>query len=112
VSESNSRSWKGPFLEALLETDKAKITKLAYASEGAMFLRLQELAGSSDHHEERSEMQVACAALLSIRVHKLGWPCTLPSQPGWPLSPPRQVSSAARRRMVEPSKFTENPANT
>jgi hypothetical protein len=84
MSESNSRSWEEPFLEALLETDKEKLTKLVYEVEGAMYFRLQELAGSSDHHEERSGMQVACAALLSIRVHKLGWPCTLPSEPGWP----------------------------
>ncbi len=82
MSESNSRSWKEPFLEALLETDKEKLTKLVYAAEGTMFLRLQKLAGSSDHHEERSEMQVACAALFSIQVNKLGWPSTLPNRPG------------------------------
>jgi hypothetical protein len=86
VPEYNSRSWKVPFLEAMFETDKEKLTKLVYAAEGAIFVRLQELAGSSDHHEERSEMQVACAALLTVQVNKLGWPCTLPGEPGWPLS--------------------------
>ena len=85
MSESNSRSWKGPFLEAMFETDKERLRKLVYAAEGAMFLRSQELAGL-DHHEERSELQVACAALLTVQVNKLGWPCTLPGEPGWPLS--------------------------
>ena len=45
MSESNSRSWKGPFLEAMFETDKERLRKLVYAAEGAMFLRSQELAG-------------------------------------------------------------------
>jgi hypothetical protein len=58
----------------LIETDEAKLTALVHATEGAMFLRWQELANSTDHHEEMSEMEVASAALLSIKAHKLGWP--------------------------------------
>jgi hypothetical protein len=79
MTELHSPSWKHPFLEALLEPDKAKLTRLVYAAEGAIFLRAQELAGSADHREERSELHVASAALLSIQVNKLGWPCRLPS---------------------------------
>ena len=39
-----------------------------------MFRRWQELADSTDHHEERSELDVASAALLYVKNHKLGWP--------------------------------------
>jgi hypothetical protein len=116
VSESNSRSWKEPFLEALFETDKEKLTKLVYTAEGAMFLRSQELAGSSDHHEERSELQVACAALLTVQVNKLGWPCTLPKEPGWPLSPSKQASPAERLDpgygKELPERFVHSPNNS
>jgi hypothetical protein len=79
--EPNSPSWRQPFLEALVETDKEKLLKLVHATEGAIFLRFNELEGSSDHHEERSEMRAACATLLSIQVNKLGWPSSLPINP-------------------------------
>jgi hypothetical protein len=74
---SNS-SWKKPYLEALAETDKKKLTELVYAAEEAIFRRAQELSGSTDHHEERSELNEASAALMAIQVHKLGWPAPLP----------------------------------
>ena len=67
-------SWKVRFESTLTETDETKLTELVHATEAAMFCRWQELAGSSDHHEERSEMDVASATLLSIKTHKLGWP--------------------------------------
>ena len=44
------------------------------ATEQAIALRAQELLNSPDHHNERSEMTVANAALLSMKTHKLGWP--------------------------------------
>ncbi|MGC2769470.1 MAG: hypothetical protein WB607_28490 [Candidatus Acidiferrum sp.] len=75
MSDSYSASsWKVPFESMLTETDETKLTELVHATEAAMFRRWQELASSSDHHEERSEMDVASAALLSIKTHKLGWP--------------------------------------
>jgi hypothetical protein len=67
-------SWKQPFLQALEESDKQKLGELVSASELAMFRRRQELRNSSDHHEERSEMNVAELALLTIKTQKLGWP--------------------------------------
>jgi len=81
VPESNSPSWKEPFLEALRESDKVKLAELVHAAEGAIFLRLQELAESPDHHEERSQINVACAALLSIQINKLGFPSSLSEKP-------------------------------
>jgi hypothetical protein len=74
MTDRHSSSWKEPYLEALRESDKEKLTELVQAAEGAIFLRLQELAGSADHHEERSEINKACADLLSIQVNKLGFP--------------------------------------
>lgn len=67
-------SWQEPYQRALAETDKDRLIELIHAAEAAMFRRWQELAGSSDHHEEKSEMEVASAALLSIKTRKLGWP--------------------------------------
>lgn len=67
-------SWQELYLNALTETDQKKLSELIQAVEGAMFLRWQELANSTDHREERSEMHVASAALLAIKTHKLGWP--------------------------------------
>jgi hypothetical protein len=72
--------WKQPFLAALEETDEDKLRTLVYAAEQAIFLRMQELGDSADHHDERDEIQKACAALLSIQVNKLGWPSSLPDR--------------------------------
>ena len=70
-------SWKELFLWALIESDKEKLTELVQATEQAIALRAQELLNSPDHHEERSEMAVAHAALLVIKTHKLGWPAVV-----------------------------------
>ncbi|MFZ0579836.1 MAG: hypothetical protein WAN72_19330 [Candidatus Acidiferrales bacterium] len=73
------QEWKELFLEAvffqaLLESDKEKLTELLRASEQVMVLRAQEILNSSGHHEECGEIQTALAALLSIKTRKLGWP--------------------------------------
>jgi hypothetical protein len=70
----DSFSWKEPYLAALKETNEEKLTELVYAVEGVIFCRLQELAGSSGHQEERDEMSSALATLLKIQTGKLGWP--------------------------------------
>jgi hypothetical protein len=75
MSDSYSASsWKEFYYRALTETDADKLIELIHATEAAMFRRWQELADSTDHHEERSEMEVASTALLSIKNQKLGWP--------------------------------------
>ena len=73
MQDSYLMSWKEHFLHALLESDTEKLTELVQATEQALALRAQELLNSSDHHEERSQMTVAKASLLAIKVHKLGW---------------------------------------
>jgi hypothetical protein len=74
MGKSDPTLWKELYLQALLESDTEKLTELVQATEQAIVLRAQELLNSSDHHEERSEMAVAKASLLAIKVHKLGWP--------------------------------------
>jgi hypothetical protein len=79
VPQDARQMWKELFLEAmffqaLLETDKEKLTEMLQGAERVMVLRAQELLNSSDHREERGEMDTALAALLSIKIHKLGWP--------------------------------------
>jgi hypothetical protein len=66
--------WKELYLWALIESDKEQLTGLIQAIEQAIARRARELLNSPDHHEERSEMTVANAALLSMKTHKLGWP--------------------------------------
>ena len=72
-------SWKQPFLQALRESDKQRLGELVLAAEHAIILRQQELKHSSDHHEERSEMQVAIAALLRGLILRPGLRCWLPA---------------------------------
>jgi Mlc titration factor MtfA (ptsG expression regulator) len=73
MNEQGSRpSWKQPFLRALRESDKQRLRELVIAAEHAIILRQQELGNSSHYHEERSEMQVTIAALLTVSVYKLG----------------------------------------
>ena len=66
--------WKEFYLEALLESDREKLTGLVATTEQAIAVRSQELLNSADHHEERDEMAIALASLLAIKTHELGWP--------------------------------------
>lgn len=73
--------WKELCLQTVLESDPQKLTELVLASEQAMADRARQFLSSSDQHEERSEMAIAKASLLSIKTHKLGWP-PVPSSGG------------------------------
>lgn len=81
IQDSYLISWKEHYLHALLESNTEKLTELVQVTEQAIALRAEELLNSSDHHEERSQMAVAKASLLAIKVHKLGWP-SVPSSCG------------------------------
>jgi hypothetical protein len=74
MRDSYRISWKELYLWVLIESEKEKLTGLIQAVEHAIARRAQELLNSPDHHEERSEMAAANAALLSMKTHKLGWP--------------------------------------
>lgn len=74
MSNSDVLPWKQAYQETLENQDTEKLTSRILNAEAAIFERLQQLAGSSDHREERKEMEAAAADLLAIKVHKLGWP--------------------------------------
>jgi hypothetical protein len=76
---SDSFAWKEPYLAALKENDKEKLTELVHATEDAIFKRQQEIAGSGDHFDEQMELKACCEGLLSIQINKLGWPSSFPS---------------------------------
>lgn len=73
----DSYPWKETFQRMLQESDEGRLHELVLATEQALVERARELANSSDHHEERSELAAAMAALLTIKTHKLGWPAVL-----------------------------------
>ena len=74
----NSFSWKEPYLAALKESDKEKLTELVGAAEDAIFRRLQELSALSGHGSEREELKTASEGLLMLQVERLGWPSSVP----------------------------------
>jgi hypothetical protein len=65
-------SWRQPVLRALRASDEQTLGELILAAEHAIIQRQRELRDSTDHHEERSEMHVAMAALMASNVYKLG----------------------------------------
>jgi hypothetical protein len=79
VGESDQPLWKALYTEALVESDKKKVTLLILAAELAMTERCRQLLNSPDHYEERTELAVAKTALETIRFRKLGWPPVAPS---------------------------------
>jgi hypothetical protein len=81
MPDFNSSSWKHPYLEALRESNKERLSELVYVTEGAILLRLLELGDSADYDKERDEIDAAYADLLTIKIHKLGWPPSMPSKP-------------------------------
>jgi hypothetical protein len=71
MQDSYPMSWKDLYLQTLLESDEEKLKELVHATEQAIVLRT--ISGSASQ-EERSEMTIANASLLSIKTHRLGWP--------------------------------------
>jgi hypothetical protein len=62
-------SWRESYEKAIQELDNRKLE-----TEAGIFKRLQELASSSDHHQERAQIRRISVDLLAIKIHKLGWP--------------------------------------
>jgi hypothetical protein len=79
MGESNQPLWKELYMEALLESEKDKVTLLLLAAELAMTERSRQLLNAPDHHEELTELAVATAALETMRFRKLGWPPVAPN---------------------------------
>lgn len=59
--------WQPEFHEALLETNRGKLLEKIHGFETAVFVRLQELALSSDHRDERIAIRDATAAIAVLK---------------------------------------------
>jgi hypothetical protein len=66
--------WKTAHEKAVWESDTKKLLTEIHATEGALFLRWQEIADDAGYTKERAEMKAAAADLLAIKIHRLGWP--------------------------------------
>jgi hypothetical protein len=74
MPDARSVMWEEKYQKAITQTDKGQLEQLILEAEQALFLRAQQLQNSSDHREERLAMDAASAALIAIKVYKLGWP--------------------------------------
>lgn len=63
--------WQAEFQEVVIELDREKLFAKIQKFETAVFVRLQELARSSNHYEER---QATDDALATVRVLKVAHP--------------------------------------
>ena len=59
--------WQAEFQEAVVELNREKLSDKIQKFETAVSVRLQELASSADHHDER---QAIDDALATVRVLK------------------------------------------
>ena len=66
--------WHEPYQAALLEFHTEQLKKEIAAAESAIFQRFQELAGESDHTEERARLNEALRALRALQTERLGYP--------------------------------------
>jgi len=66
--------WLLKYREALLETDRGKISERVEEAEGAIFERLQALSDAQDGHAERQAIQDAIRALRVIKRDRLNFP--------------------------------------
>jgi hypothetical protein len=74
MTEMKYPAWQRPYQDALLEVDREKLRTKIDAAETAIFFRMQELAGNSDHHDETLAMHDAQRTLRALQVEKLGYP--------------------------------------
>jgi hypothetical protein len=65
--------WRELYKASVLETNPTQLERLIKETEDAIFLRVRELAGSSDSKKERREMAEASAVLWTLRTEKLDW---------------------------------------
>jgi len=68
-------SWQKPYQEALIESDPEILQKKIEATENAIFLRFQELAGMNGLGQgERAALNDALRALRTLQTERLHYP--------------------------------------
>jgi hypothetical protein len=63
--------WQPEFQEAVVEVDRKKLIEKIQKFETAVFVRLQELKSSSDHHAEREAIADAASTIAALKKNKL-----------------------------------------
>jgi uncharacterized protein YjaZ len=66
--------WRNLFEQTLLEKNTEQLQFLAHETEGAMFLRLQEIEAWENRESELREIKSAWRELRSIQVERLHFP--------------------------------------
>jgi hypothetical protein len=62
--------WREHYKAAVLETNPTQLERLIRETEDAIFLRVRELAGSSDSAKERRKMAEVSAGLWTLKTEK------------------------------------------
>ena len=65
--------WRELYKATVLETNPTQLERLITETEDAIFLRVRELAGSSESAKERRKMAEASAALWALKTERLSW---------------------------------------
>jgi hypothetical protein len=73
-SGAAKRWWQELYEPASAETDREKLTDIIGRVEEAMMKRLEEIAHSPNHLDERNAMVQASENLLVIKTEKLSYP--------------------------------------
>jgi hypothetical protein len=68
------QGWREAYRKTRNDQDSTKLVEHVLETEGAIFVRLQELNSAQDHDRERAEIQEAAIDLLKIKTERLGWP--------------------------------------
>ena len=74
MSDRKYLEWQDAYRAARVETDESQLLARVKDAETAIFRRLQAIAESTDHHEERLEMDNAISNLRTWQTTKLKFP--------------------------------------
>jgi hypothetical protein len=66
--------WQQLYESCVSETNLAKLNKLVFETEDAIYLRSRELSDESHIADEVQALRRATTGLLEIKIKKLGWP--------------------------------------
>jgi hypothetical protein len=66
--------WQAEFQDAIIEFDREKLFEKVQKFETAIFIRLQQLASSKDHHAERQAIDDALSTIRVLKKERLSHP--------------------------------------
>lgn len=66
--------WHDLYQSCVSETNPAKLERLVFDTEDAIFLRLRELSTEAHLSDESLALKQAAQKLLELKTEKLGWP--------------------------------------